>query len=109
LNGSLIKQWSDSDWSGAFSSSLTSPFTLGLARPGDSDYGDFDGRIDEFKVYTRTLSPEQIAQNYSDGNSGKGGPTEIVYQEHTYNDTWQLKAYELTGEYIGNIIDLIDT
>ncbi|MHA2244899.1 MAG: LamG-like jellyroll fold domain-containing protein [Candidatus Hodarchaeales archaeon] len=63
LDGALINEWPD--WTGILDSSAGSPLSLGIARPADSDWGDFDGIIDEAMLFSRALSSEEINDLYS--------------------------------------------
>ncbi|MEM7390702.1 MAG: DUF2341 domain-containing protein, partial [Verrucomicrobiota bacterium] len=40
----------ETDWGGPLTPSASSPLSLGLSRPDDQQWGDFDGRIDEFRI-----------------------------------------------------------
>lgn len=58
-NGVLIGTDS-ATWSGNLDDSSGSPLTLGLARPGDNDWGDFDGFIDEFYLFESVIDQDAI-------------------------------------------------
>ncbi|MFH1726581.1 MAG: LamG-like jellyroll fold domain-containing protein [Elusimicrobiota bacterium] len=70
LNGDLLNQWSA--WGGDLDSSGSSPLTMGMARPDGSRWGDYKGIIDEVAIYSRALSPEEVAQHYQAGLEGRG-------------------------------------
>jgi len=101
LSGSLSGNTSSNDW-------------VGLG-------GKFDdlievrhlymGLMDEVQIYPRALSEEQISVLYNDGTNGtatdRGGPTEIVPEEHTVGEVWQLNAFEFTSTgLVGSAIDV---
>jgi hypothetical protein len=59
------------NYGGDLDTSVTSPLTLGIARPGDDpdgDWGDLDGQIDEFGLWTRALTSTQVADLYASGS-----------------------------------------
>jgi hypothetical protein len=88
LDGGLLAQWSDHG--GVLASSSTSPFSLGLARPGGSNWGDFQGSMDEVALYTRALSGAEVQADY-DLTSGAGG----------------TKEYITSGTFTSSVIDLL--
>jgi len=48
-----------------------SPYLLAIGREGTQNYGYFDGKIDEVKIYNRALDATEISEHYSDvGPSG---------------------------------------
>jgi hypothetical protein len=49
----------------------------------------FNGSIDETKIYSRALSPEQIKANYQAGLNGKS-PETLVSQETDKGDIWRV-------------------
>lgn len=73
INGDKVKTWTD--WKVSLENSVSSPLSIGLARPDDGNTGPFTGLIDEFKLFTKTLTSEEIKSlytantviNYSDG------------------------------------------
>ena len=58
VDGAEAAQWTA--WSGALASSQGSPLSLGIARAGSDDWGDFDGLMDEVRVSTTARSAEWI-------------------------------------------------
>ncbi len=58
INGGLVT--ANNQWGGILDDSETSPLAFGLARPGDNDWGDFLGLIDEVQIYRRVLRPQEI-------------------------------------------------
>ena len=58
LDGTLINQYSQ--FGGPLSESGASPFTLGVSRPGQNGWGDFEGLIDDVAVWDEALTEEQI-------------------------------------------------
>ncbi len=67
LNGELVNTWTE--WAGPLESSSASPLTFGLARPGESEWGDFDGLIDEIKLFDVALTDEQVLSIFSSSTS----------------------------------------
>ncbi|MFW5801330.1 MAG: LamG-like jellyroll fold domain-containing protein, partial [Spirochaeta sp.] len=89
FDGTVLDSWSQFD--GNLDNSDTSPFSLGLARPGDDNWGDFAGLIDEAFVYTRALTPDDVAALYDAGLAG------------TYNSVLSLDTVTGTGTLTGDI------
>jgi len=98
-------------------SHVPSKATIGASysAEGDQNYQSyFQGWIDELQVYNRSLSLAQIQRLHADGSnavaSDRGAPTEIVREEHNYDEAWSLSVYEVTaaGEvgpevYVGTV------
>src|SRR5262249_38048081 len=57
-----------------------------------SNISYFDGAIDEFQIYNRALSAQQIAQLFADGTAEVGGPRIISAAETLENEIWDLYA-----------------
>jgi hypothetical protein len=66
-------------------------------------YGPYLGMLDEFKLYPRVITPQQILQNYNDGFAGDGGPTRILTQEHSVDEVWTLNVFEVQNN--GSLTD----
>ncbi|MBI4121997.1 MAG: hypothetical protein HY461_01560 [Parcubacteria group bacterium] len=67
--------------------------TIGLhlgIHEGQANTFAWDGRIDEARMYIRSLTAAQITQLYQDGNAGLGGPTAIKADETVDGDLWRL-------------------
>jgi len=58
-NCSLISE--NSNYGGLVTDSGTSPFTIGLARPGFNSMGDFEGLIDDVAVWDEGLDAEHVS------------------------------------------------
>jgi len=52
---------STDDWSGTLDNAGSSPLTIGLARPDNQNWGDFDGLIDDVQIYSFGLNDNQVA------------------------------------------------
>ena len=73
-----------------------------------------NGRIDDARVYSHVLSPEQIAAMY---NGGSGNNNEIVSQETAAGEDWQCEVTAFSDSEMGatqpsntlNIVDADDT
>ena len=59
VDGLLVSEYSD--YGGLVSSSGTSPFTIGLARPGQDEWGDFEGLIDDVVIWNVGLDAAHAA------------------------------------------------
>jgi MYXO-CTERM domain-containing protein len=62
---------SDNRWGGNLDQSNGSPLTLGMARPDNQNWGDFDGMMDDVAIWSRAITPAEIAALY---NGGTGAP-----------------------------------
>ena len=59
VDGALISE--HSQYGGLVSSSGTSPFSIGLARPGQNEWGDFEGLIDDVAIWDAALDAEHVS------------------------------------------------
>jgi len=59
-----------------------------IGKNNDRTDRNFDGEIDELKIYNRVLSIEQIEANYLTTKDGYSDNSTIVSQETTANDAW---------------------
>lgn len=66
LNGKFIQSWNTP--SGALTGS-TAPLSIGIARPGVSNWGDYDGIMDEVRLDNVARTPTEIRQAYQNGRS----------------------------------------
>lgn len=51
-------------WGSTLDSSAASPLSIGIARAGSDNWGDYNGQIDEVRVYTRALSAAEVTDLY---------------------------------------------
>ena len=65
VDGTKITTWNQ--FGGPLDSSDTSPFALGIARPTDSKWGEFQGWLDDFRVYDTYLDASEVAGLYQLG------------------------------------------
>ena len=90
LNGNLITQWSD--WGGNLDSSGSSPLTAGIARPDKSNpWGDFDGIIDETRIYNRALDQTEIQESMNSNYPVTGNGLVAAYG---FNEGSGTTAYD---------------
>jgi hypothetical protein len=59
VDGTKITTWNQ--FGGPLDSSDTSPFALGIARPTDNKWGEFQGWLDDFRVYDTYLDSSEVA------------------------------------------------
>ncbi len=65
VDGVLVKTQAETDAMVA----NTYPLSIGRARPTGSAYGEWDGSIDEVRIYNRALSATEIESIYASGQS----------------------------------------
>ena len=58
MDGTKITTWTQ--FGGPLDSSAASPFALGIARPTDSKWGEFQGWLDDFRVYDTYLDASEV-------------------------------------------------
>jgi hypothetical protein len=75
---------STNDWSGTLDGAGSSPLTIGLARPDNQNWGDFDGLIDEVQLYNFGLNDNQVATLFN-------GPGAVIPEPATLL-VWSLLA-----------------
>ncbi len=68
VDGTEAGRWSQ--WSGGLASGQGSPFSLGIARAGSDDWGDYNGLMDEVRLSTTARSPEWIRTCWMNVASG---------------------------------------
>ncbi|MGV8161935.1 MAG: LamG-like jellyroll fold domain-containing protein [Candidatus Nanoarchaeia archaeon] len=84
VDGELV----DTDSSSTFTHSTSSQNNIGYySRVGDSSY--FNGSIDDFRLFNRVLSPEQVNVTYQAGLASKH-PTLLVSNEIMLGDVWSV-------------------
>ena len=59
VDGVLVSE--HNEFGGLVSSSGTSPFTIGLARPGQNEWGDFEGLIDDVAIWDIALDSDHAS------------------------------------------------
>ncbi|MFH2019881.1 MAG: DUF2341 domain-containing protein [archaeon] len=84
---------SESNISSEIDISNTNPLEIGIANYSipASIHKQFNGSIDEIKIYRQALSPEQIYQEYQDGLANINSVT-IVSKELHLGDEWYCAA-----------------
>ncbi len=55
--------------------------TIGLGRDSSGAFSPFNGTIDDFRVYNRTLTSQQVYQLFQDTRNGLTNNATLVYQE----------------------------
>ena len=78
--------------SGPLDSSQDSPLSLGMARVFSDQWGDFNGSIDDFRIYRKELNATEVDQLYGGGNGDFLGT--VSYE---YNDGLISKWKDLSG------------
>jgi hypothetical protein len=68
MGGSLATQWNQ--FTGTLDDSAASPLTFGIARGGGSNWGDFNGVIDEARVSDTARSADWVAAQYESMSDG---------------------------------------
>ncbi len=63
--------------------------TLRLGDINTGSAGRYNGIIDDFRIYNRSLSPEQIRQLYEEGLKGRT-PLTIIHNETSVGENWSV-------------------
>src|SRR5690606_36555010 len=102
LNGVLVRTGIKSLRGNIYPGTQIGGTVTNISGRGDT-YGPYEGYLDEVRLYTQVLTPQQIVQNYTDGVAGVGGPTKIMTQEHRVDEVWTLNVFEVdnTGVLTG--------
>lgn len=74
------------------------PITIGNEENGAPANKGFSGGLDDFRLYNRTLTPEEVLKLYHDGCSF----CKVRYTHETTCDPSQVSATPSTPQYIGN-------
>ena len=61
--------------SGPLTSSSDSPISLGLSRPYSDQAGDYNGSIDDLRIFSRELNASEVVTLYGSGNGDFTGTT----------------------------------
>jgi len=90
LDGTLVHE--RTEWGGVFDSSRSSPLSLGIARAGSDNWGDFSGLMDEARVSTVARSSNWVwacwmNQGESHGVFTTYGSAEVVEPGETSHGT----------------------
>ena len=94
VDGALV---SEHDEYGGLLDTTTSPFTIGLSRPGSSTWGDFEGLIDDVAVWDAALDGQQVSALF-----GGTSPLLFAYADHIGLDleAQLAKPNENTSAYV---------
>ncbi|MCD4760525.1 hypothetical protein K8R42_01370, partial [bacterium] len=88
------------------SSIVSNTNTLMINNPSvacPSGSGNFNGTIDQIKIYNYSLSPEQINASYQDGLAGHQDEI-IVAEETSKGDTWSVAVTSNDGYEDGAVV-----
>jgi hypothetical protein len=99
--GNLLKLYVDGELINEISVFRNSSFDntdIKIAEPYGLDTEDFNGSIDEFKIFNRVLSGEMIKELYFAGYNGHSMET-LVSQETDKGDVWQVAMTSNDGFY----------
>lgn len=59
VDGRLVADYEE--WGGLVTDSFSAPFTIGLSRPADNTWGDFEGLIDDVAIWDVALDRNHVA------------------------------------------------
>ena len=76
---------------------------LHLGKPNNNEDYNFEGTLDEVKIYSHTLSSEQIQENYNAGLSGHHN-NKLVANETTKGETWTVAVTPNDGYEDGSTL-----
>jgi hypothetical protein len=90
VDGMLVREWGE--WQGVFDSSAGSPFSIGIARPGSSDWGDFAGLLDEARLSSVARSSNWVWACWMNQGSNHSefvtyGEAQAIVPDSTTNGT----------------------
>jgi hypothetical protein len=78
-----VEVFATNDNTGSLASSTTSPFSIGMSRPGSNNWGDFNGAIDDVQIYDLALNGGQVSGLFNNpGSTSSSGiiPTDLTVQ-----------------------------
>ena len=109
VDNQLVQAWDQ--FKAKLDSSDTSPFSLGLARPSDEKWGQFDGLQDDTALWNRALSPTEIQTLHTNGildTSAKGSHT-ITYTatDVAGNTSTATRTIVVTDDLVAPVITLV--
>ena len=85
INDLILQFW----WSTSSYREYTAIDDLQITGVLETGLGNFSGLIDEFKIYDRALTDEQIYQNYLCSKDGFYNVSVIISDETQINDVWR--------------------
>ena len=102
-NGAAVTSFDQDAFNGPLASAAgtpDSPFSLGIARPGTSNWGDFSGQLDEFAAWNTAISASDVASLYN-GGAGSNSSTilgsAVIYAPLEGQLAGNLETFTQTG------------
>jgi hypothetical protein len=74
-----VERLSQPQYSGPLDSSLDSPLSLGMGRIFSDQWGDFNGSIDDFRIYDVEVNATHVSSIYNSGLGDFGGSVSTSY------------------------------
>jgi len=84
-----VRVYQDTQWGNKLDAATNTPFTLGLARPNGSFWGDYDGFMDNVRLSTNSFSDAWLAASYLSESTGF---TTYGAEETKYPDTSSITS-----------------
>ena len=97
--------------SGPLDSSSDSPVSLGLSRPYSDQTGDFNGSIDELRIFSRELNSSEVATLYNGGNGDFNGSTQTKQETGNilaWNDFSGSERHAISPSYVTSPSRVVD-
>lgn len=97
---------------GPLASSLDSPLSLGLSRPYSDQTGDFNGSIDDLRIFSRELNATEVASLYGSGNGDRNATRRTNIDAgriNKWNDSSGSNKHALADSIIYSPRTVLDT
>ena len=98
--------------SGPLDSSTDSPVSIGLSRPYSDQTGDYNGSIDDLRIFSRELNASEIAILYNGGNGDFAGPAQTNLDQGkilTWNDFSGSDRHATSPDYATSPSRVVDS
>ena len=89
-----------SPYDGPLSSSQDSPLSLGMGRIFSDQWGDYNGSIDDFRIYDVEINATQVLSLYNSGSGDFGHTTATSYDTGRIKYWTDRSANQRHGKYI---------
>ena len=86
-----VERLSQTPYSGPLDSSEDSPLSLGMGRIFSDQWGDFNGSIDDFRIYSTEINATQVSSLYNSGSGDFGGQASTYFSSNRIS-VWRDKS-----------------
>ncbi|MDA8775644.1 putative Ig domain-containing protein, partial [Opitutales bacterium] len=103
--------YKSSQISGPLTSFSDSTLSIGLSRPFSDQTGDFNGSIDDLRIFNRELNPSEVVNLYNNGNGDLSGSTRTKLDDNRiliWNDFSGSERLARSSNFVTSPRSIID-